>query len=37
MIVSLKSSYIIETSIVPDKLFTQLAQKFSLSSNQNEL
>ena len=30
----LESSYIIETSIVPDKLFTQLAQKFSLSSNQ---
>lgn len=30
----LESSYIIETSIVPDKLFAQLAQKFSLSSNQ---
>lgn len=30
----LESSYIIETSIVPDKLFTQLAQKFSLGSNQ---
>ena len=30
----LESSYIIETSIVPDKLFTQLTQKFSLSSNQ---
>lgn len=30
----LESSYIIETSTVPDELFTKLAQKFSLSSNQ---
>lgn len=30
----IESSYIIETSTVPDELFTTLAQKFSLTSNQ---